>query len=74
MFAWQPWSSFQGWQSRVRVSITFLWVCSSTFVAELRAGIQKIIRTILERLKDSDYKVRNEVIYLLSGLAMQGMS
>jgi len=44
------------------------------FVDEFQEDMQKIIRTILERLNDSDSDVRKAVIELLSRLAEQGMS
>jgi len=74
VFARQPWNSFQGWQSRVRFSITFLWVCSSAFIAEFREDIREIIRTIAGRLNDSDSDIRNAVLELLLKLAEMGMN
>jgi len=73
MFARQPSRTFPGWQRRVCVSITFRWVCSSTFVAEFREDVRITIPAIADGLKDSDLDVRSAAIEILSGLAVQGM-
>jgi len=54
------------------VSITFQWVCSSIFVAEFRKDIRVTIPVIAERLKHSNWSVREAAIEFLSRLAAQG--
>jgi len=73
VFVWQPSSSFQGWQRRVSVSITFRWVYSNLFVAEFRGDVRTTIPSIVECVKDSDSDVREAAIELLSRLAAQGV-
>jgi len=73
MFAGQSSRSFQGSLRGVRVSITFLWVCLNTFVAEFREDIRIVIPTILECVNDSRSDVRMAAIDGVSRLAAQGM-
>jgi len=57
----------------VCVSVTFLWVYSSMFVAEFREDVRAIIPAIAEHLKDSVFHVRKAAIKGLTRLAMRGM-
>jgi len=73
MLARHPLSSFQGWQHRVCVDITFRQVCSSLFLAEFRDDVRITIPAIVEGMKNSNQHLRNAATELLSRLATQGM-
>jgi len=51
----------------------FQWVCSSALAVGSHEDVREIIRTIVKRLGDSGWKVRETAVKHLSRLAEQGM-